>query len=212
MPVVISQRRIPIRITIYYSSHVYENSDSAITFGAGWTTTNDTRASGGSYRTRSQAGSTACLTFGGADRVGVGRVVGTNQGKLRVTVGLGRKCPDFHAWRCVHHSSRQVERMAIRANTIRSERSSQQRAMHRIAANLDLRRINAFQSTQVDLAMCCCGFAPTVLGKSPVNRLVAMRRARARRPASRPTPRIHSTRRARIFALRNKSVSHQSPA
>lgn len=75
-----------IRMTIYFSSRVYENSDSAITYGAGWTTTNDTRASGGSYRTRSQTGSTACLTFSGADRVGVGRAVGTNQGKMRVTV------------------------------------------------------------------------------------------------------------------------------
>lgn len=75
-----------IRITIYYRSRLYENTDSQITYGAGWTNANDARASGGSYRTKSQPGSTACLTFNGADRVGIGRVLGTNQGKMRVTI------------------------------------------------------------------------------------------------------------------------------
>lgn len=75
-----------IRITVYYSSRLYENTDSQITYGTGWTNVNEARASGGSYRTKSQPGSTACLTFNGADRVGIGRVLGTNQGKMRVTI------------------------------------------------------------------------------------------------------------------------------
>lgn len=76
-----------IRITVYYSSRLYEESASQITYtGAGWTTETEARASGGAFKRASQAGNTACLSFTGADRVGIGRVVGTNQGKMRVTV------------------------------------------------------------------------------------------------------------------------------
>ena len=77
-----------IRITIHYSSRLYDTDDSSLTWTPGWDTITDDRANGGFYKATHSPYDTAnvCLSFSGAERVGVGRVVGTIQGTMKVKI------------------------------------------------------------------------------------------------------------------------------
>ncbi len=77
-----------IRITIHYSSRLYDTDDSSLTWTPGWDTITDDRANGRFYKATHSPYDIAnvCLSFSGAERVGVGRVVGTNQGTMKVKI------------------------------------------------------------------------------------------------------------------------------
>ncbi len=64
---------------------LHEDSESAVTYsGTGWQSVSNSRASGGSYHAASNSSNTACLTFGGGTRVGVGFITGSDQGKMQI--------------------------------------------------------------------------------------------------------------------------------
>ena len=75
-----------IRITIHYSSRLYDSDE--LTLFPGTTVVSDARANDGSYLKLKTIYETAavCLNFSGAERVGVGRIVGTNQGLMAVKI------------------------------------------------------------------------------------------------------------------------------